>query len=74
MPDTAPISDYRKITEALNGALDRLADKRRVMEAAQTAFQKAGEEYEAAKAAAETVHQTLKQHLSEILPTPNRRP
>ena len=70
----AETMDYRKVTDALAGALDRLHAKRKVVESAQKALADAQAEYASASQAAAEVQGQLQAHLREVLPDPNRRP
>ena len=70
----AETMDYRKVTDALAGALDRLHAARKVVETCQTALAEAQAKYSAASQAAAEVQGQLQAHLREVLPDPNRRP
>ncbi len=72
-----PAGTYREATDALAGALDRLAEKRTVVEQCTAALSKASAEYESAREVAAKVRAALEAHLINVLPAPNaanRRP
>lgn len=69
-----PGVDYRNITDALAGSLERLHEKRSVVESAQKALNAAQSDYAIAQQAAVEVQAQLQQHLKDVLPEPNRRP
>lgn len=67
-------ADYRKVTDALAGALDKLHERRKKVDDIQKQLSDAQAEFASAQQAAETVRAELQKHLSAVLPDPNRRP